>query len=172
MSTRESNISEIEDELGVRESPLCSLLPDATNVHHWNTRCISELVTNVLRDMGNDEATIAAVQVEFTREAIDGVAFARLGQQELSQRFGPSCGLVLRVLSSALSHFSDASISSQSGPSPAADTTSCREAEEVISKKSVSDASDANVIFEPPTAYVDDVVYVPDGETLVACPMR
>ena len=127
-------------ELSLRESPLPSILADASNAHHWSADRMSELVTDVLRDVGIDEATVAAVQVEFAREAIDGVAFARLGQQELSQRFGLTCGLTLRVLSSAFSYLSAASVSSQSDPSRAADTTVCGESGIAATSTAVSDA--------------------------------
>ena len=127
-------------ELSLRESPLPSILADASNAHRWSADRVSELVTDVLRDVGIDEATVAAVRVEFAREAIDGVAFARLGQQELSQRFGPTCGLALRVLSSALSQLSAASFSSPSDPSRAADTTVCGESEATTTSTAVSDS--------------------------------
>ena len=72
----------------------------------WSAARVAELVTNVLRDVGTDEATIAAVRLEFAREAIDGLALTLLGQQELSLRFGPTGGLALRLLLSLIFHLS------------------------------------------------------------------
>ena len=90
---------------------------------------MSELVTNVLRDLGTDEATVSAVRVGFAREAIDGVALTRFRQQELSQRFGLLCGSALRIMSSVLSHLSTpaAPLCMKSEPSPVTQTTASGE---------------------------------------------
>ena len=139
-------------------------MADAATVHHWSAERVSDLVTDVLRDVGADEATVAAVRVGFAREAIDGWAVTRLGQQELSQRFGLPFGLSLR-LSSVLSYLSAASVRiQQSEPSPVADTTACGEAEAVTSSIA---ASDADVKIEPPTDAATDVKSVPDCMPLV-----
>ena len=101
---------------------------------------MSALVTDVLRDVGTDEATIAAVRDGFAREPIDGSALTRLGQQELSQRFGPPFGLALRLFFSLLSRCS------QSVPSFDGCTTTCSEAEAVTNSAAIFDA---DVKFEP-----------------------
>ena len=170
MSASESNknsVSEL-DELGVRESPLHSIVADPTSMHNWNSKRVSELVTYVLRDVGTDEATIAAVRAGFAREAIDGEALTRLGQEELSQRFGLLCGLALRLISSVLSYLSVVSVSKQLEPSPVVDTTACGETEPITSSTAVFDA---NVNLEP-LSDSSDVKFCPDGETLTACEMR
>ena len=133
-SAAESNKSQIPelDEFGVRESPQRSILTDADNFLNWNADRVAELVTDVLRDVGTDEETVAAVRVGFAREAIDGVALTRLGQQELSQRFGLRCGSALRIISSMLSHLS-VPVRRQSEPSPVTDTTACGETQPAIS---------------------------------------
>ena len=154
--------------LCVREFPLRSILADAANIHMWSAERVSELVPEVLRDVGADEATVASVRVGFAREAIDGCALTRLGQQDLSQRFGVPFGVALRLLSSVLSHLSSASIRSHSESSLiAADAAVCGTSEAVISSKGVSDAS---MVLKTP-ADTSNVKSVPDGVALVSFPM-
>ena len=145
-----------------RESSLRSLLVDATEVHQWSATRVSALVSDVLRDVGTDEATIAAVRVGFSREPIDGMALTRLGQQELSQRFGPPFGLALRLFFSLLSRCS------QSVPSLDGDTTTCGEAEAVSTSTAIFDA---DVKFAPQVD-VADLNIVSDHVPLVSFSMR
>ena len=138
-----SKIPEIREVLANRESPMGSILANASNLHNWNADRVSELVT----DGGTDESTIAAVRVGSAREAIDSSALTRLGQQELSQRFGPSCGQVISCISSEPSHLSASSVRRQSEPS---DMSACREAEATVTSSIVVSDADVNLQLELP----------------------
>lgn len=137
-----------EEELGVRESLLRSITADAVNMQHWGVDRVSEIVMDVLRDVGADESTVDAVRVGFARDAIDGWALMRIGQQELSQRFGLPFGLALRV-STVLSQLSAASVRNQSEPShsPVLDTTGCNEME-ALPTSNTEAVSDTDVKLE------------------------
>ena len=120
---------------------------------------MSELVTDVLRDVGTDEATVASVRVGISHETIDDLALTRIGQQQLLQPLGLTSGLALRLISSVrlLSHFYSVAVRRRSEPSPI-DMTACRDTDAVISSTSVSDR---NENLEHP-ADAEDVKCDPD----------
>ena len=137
-------------------------------MHNWNAERVSHLLIDMLRNVGADEATVTAVRVAFAREAIDGCALTRLGQQDLSQRFGVPIGVVLRLLYSLLSRVSVASVRSQLVCLPVADAAACSAAESDISTIVVSDAT---MRIQPPED-TSDVTSVPIGVAIVSFSMR
>ena len=139
-------------------------MADAATVHQWSAERVSELVTDVLRDVGADEATLAAVRVGFAREAIDGWAVTRLDKRSSLSASASPFGLSLR-LSTVLSYLSAAAARvQQSEPSPVADTTACGEAEAVTSSNAVSDS---DVKIESSADAAADVKSVSDCMPLV-----
>ena len=161
----ESCVQEI-GQLGARESSQRNIFPDsnAVGMRNWSAERVAELVAYVLRDVGTDEATVASVRLEFTREAVDGAALTRLGPQELSQRFGQTCGPIISDLSTLCG------ASKQPKPLPVVDTTTCSETVTASASTVPSDV-DANSKPECPT---DTAVVrsVPDGVSLIYFPTR
>ena len=111
---------------------------------HWSENRVSELVIDVLRDVGTDEATVAAVRVGFARKTIDASALTRIGQQQFPQPLSLTSELALRLISSVrlLSHLYAEAVRSQSEPSPFAVMTACGDTEAVRSSTAVSDGNE------------------------------
>ena len=76
MSSAESSKEAVSDihELGLSEPLLRAVLTVSSNVQHWSVERVTELVTDVLRDVGADAATVFALRLGFARDAIDGWA--------------------------------------------------------------------------------------------------
>ena len=152
------------------------MLDDAANIHLWSAERVSALVPDILRDMGADEAAVAALRVAFAREPIDGCALTRLGTRDLSQRFGVPLGVTIRLLSCVLSHLSAASIRNHSIDAMsstiaavAAVGGTCT-SEAVTSSTVVSDA--AMALKAPADNDAANVTSVFDGVAPVSFPMR
>ena len=127
MSAAERNKSPEIDELVIRGPLLLSVGADASNMRSCHADRVS---TEHISDWGTDESTIAAFRVGSAREAIDCSALTLLGHQlELSQRFGPSCGQAISLISPVLSHPSASTVCSQSEPS---DRPACVETEAIV----------------------------------------